>query len=145
MRTTSGCEEPRAVSVDSVKGIRQPSNLPTDTSRPLIPTRFTIYCTPTWELWRQLISKVAHSQSRFDPRAFQRQEFIELREHQSPLLARQSIPGDTRKRDVEARVLTPSIPAGRCVATLSVAHSACRTYRLFVFLQPCICIGSLQY
>ena len=50
--------------------------------------------------------------------------------HQWPLLARQSTPADILKRDVEARVLTPSIPAGRCVAALWVAHSARRTYRL---------------
>ena len=33
----------RAVSVDSVKGLRQSANLPTENSRPPIPTRCTIY------------------------------------------------------------------------------------------------------
>ena len=32
----------RAVSVDSVKGLRQPDNLPTENSRPPIPTRRTV-------------------------------------------------------------------------------------------------------
>ena len=32
----------RAVSVDSVKGLRQPTNLPTENSRPPIPTRCTV-------------------------------------------------------------------------------------------------------
>ena len=43
--TIAGCERPRAVSVDSVKGLRQPANLPTENSRPHIPTRYKIYCT----------------------------------------------------------------------------------------------------
>ena len=38
---------PRAVSVDLVKGLRQPANLPTENSRPPIPTRCTVYCAPT--------------------------------------------------------------------------------------------------
>ena len=50
----------KAVSVDSVKGQRQPANLPTENSRPPIPTRCTIYCAPTCESWRRLISKLAH-------------------------------------------------------------------------------------
>ena len=33
---------PKAVSVESVKGLRQPANLPTDNSRPLIPTGCTV-------------------------------------------------------------------------------------------------------
>ena len=60
------------------------------------------------------------------------------------MLARQSTPADTRNRDVEACVLTPSIPVGRCVAALWVAHSACRTCRLFVLLQPWMSIESFQ-
>ena len=60
--TTAGCERPRAVSVDSVNGLRQTSNLPTENSCPPMPTRCTTYCFPTSEIWRhQLISKVAHS------------------------------------------------------------------------------------
>ena len=100
VHTTSGCERPRAVSVDSVNGLRQLANLPTENSRSPIPTRCTIYCAPPWESWRQLISKVAHSPSRTDPRAFPLQEFFKLWEHQSPLLARQSTSADTRERDV---------------------------------------------
>ena len=38
---------PRAVSVDLAKGLRQPANLPTENSRPLIPTRCTVYCAST--------------------------------------------------------------------------------------------------
>ena len=38
---------PREVRVDSAKGIRRPANLPTDNSRPPIPTRCTVYCAPT--------------------------------------------------------------------------------------------------
>ena len=38
---------PRAVSVESVKGLRQPANLPTENSRPPIPTRCTVHCAPT--------------------------------------------------------------------------------------------------
>ena len=38
---------PRAVSVDSVKGLRQPADLPTENTRPPIPTRCTVYCAPT--------------------------------------------------------------------------------------------------
>ena len=38
---------PRAVSVDSVKRLRQLDNLPTENSRPPIPTRCTVYCAPT--------------------------------------------------------------------------------------------------
>ena len=38
---------PRAVSVDSVKGLRQPVNLPTENSRPPIPTGGAVYCAPT--------------------------------------------------------------------------------------------------
>ena len=53
---------PRAISIDSVKGLRQPANLPTENSRPPIPTRCTVYCAPTREIWRpRLISKLAHS------------------------------------------------------------------------------------
>ena len=37
----------RSVSVDSVKRQRQPANLPTENSRPPIPTRCTIYYAPT--------------------------------------------------------------------------------------------------
>ena len=47
VHTTSGCERPRAVGVDSVKGLRQPANMPTENLRPPIPTRCTIYCAPT--------------------------------------------------------------------------------------------------
>ena len=112
VHTTSGCERPRAVSVDSVKGQRQPANLPTENSRPPIPTRCTIYCAPTRESWRQLISKIAHSPSWSDPRAFQLQEIFTHREHQSPLLVRMSTPADTRKRNVEACVLIPSSRRG---------------------------------
>ena len=55
---------PRAVNVDSVKGLRQPTNLPTENSRPPIPTRCTVYCAPTSEIWRhRLIGKVAYSPS----------------------------------------------------------------------------------
>ena len=45
--TTAGCERPRAVSVDLVKGLRQPANLPTENSCLPIPTRCTMYCAPT--------------------------------------------------------------------------------------------------
>ena len=38
---------PRTVSVDSVKGVGQPVSLPTENSRPPIPTRCTVYCAPT--------------------------------------------------------------------------------------------------
>ena len=41
--------------------------------------------------------------------------FFKLRERQSHLLARKKTPADISKRDAEACVLTPSIPAGRCV------------------------------
>ena len=85
-------------------------------------------------------SKVAHNPSRSDPRAFQLQEFFKLREHQSPLLARQSTPADTRKGDVQACVLTPSVSAGKRVAALWVAHSPCRTCRP----AACMSIGSFQ-
>ena len=54
---------------------------------------------------------------------------------QSPLFARQSTPVDMRKRDVEACVVAPSIPAGRCVAALCVTRSPCRTYRLWCSWQ----------
>ena len=54
--------------------------------------------------------------------------FFKLRERQSPLLARQSTPADIRKRDIEACVLTSSIPAGRCVGALWVAYWACQRY-----------------
>ena len=64
----------------------------------------------------------------------QPQQLFKLREHQSPLLARQSTPAHIRKRDVEACVLTPSISAGRCAAILWAAHSASRTYHIFVWL-----------
>ena len=47
--------------------------------------------------------------------------FFKLRERQSHLLARKNNPVDIRKRDVEACVLTPSIPAGRCVGAVWVA------------------------
>ena len=54
--------KPRAVSIDKVKGLRQQANLPTENSRPPIPTTCTVYCAPTGEIWRyQLMSKVAHS------------------------------------------------------------------------------------
>ena len=33
---------PRAVGVESVKGLRQPANLPTENSRPPIPTKCTV-------------------------------------------------------------------------------------------------------
>ena len=39
---TSGYERPRAVRVDSVKGLRQPGNPPTEYSRPSLPTRCNI-------------------------------------------------------------------------------------------------------
>ena len=54
--------------------------------------------------------------------------FFVLRERQLHLLARKSTPVDVRKRDVEACVLTPLIPAGRCVGALWVACWACPTY-----------------
>ena len=41
--------------------------------------------------------------------------FSKLRERQSHLLARKKTQVDVRKREVEAFVLRPSIPAGRCV------------------------------
>ena len=56
---------PRAVNVDSMKGLRQPANLPTENARPPVPTyssKCTVYCAPTREIWRpRLISKLAHS------------------------------------------------------------------------------------
>ena len=38
---------PRAVSVDSVKELRHSANLPTENSRPPIPTRCGVYCALT--------------------------------------------------------------------------------------------------
>ena len=40
------------------------------------------------------------------------------------MLARQSTPADVRVWDIEACVLTPSIPAERCVAVMWAAHIA---------------------
>ena len=57
-------------------------------------------------------------------------------QHQSPLPARQSTPAHVRKRDIEACILTPSIPAGRCAAALWVGHLACWTYCLLVLPRP---------
>ena len=45
--TSAGCERPRAVSVNSVKELRQPANLPTENSPPPIPTKCIIYFAPT--------------------------------------------------------------------------------------------------
>ena len=42
-------------------------------------------------------------------------KFSKFRERRSPMLARQNTTAGVRKRDIEACVLTPSIPAGRCV------------------------------
>ena len=41
------------------------------------------------------------------------------------MLARKKTQVDIRKRDVEACVLTPSIPAGRCVGAVWVGYWAC--------------------
>ena len=127
---------PRAVSVDWVRGLRQPANLPTENSRPLIPTRCPVWCAPTWEIWRHqlVISKVAGSH-RLKPVPSilvlsNFKYFFKLRERQSPLLARQPTAVDIRKRDRVACVLTPSIPAGRCVSVLRVAQSRFPTYHL---------------
>ena len=46
---------------------------------------------------------------------------FKLRECQSRLLTSHRTPADNRKRDVEACVLTPSIPTGRSVGALWVA------------------------
>lgn len=56
--------------------------------------------------------------------------FFKLRERQSRLLARKNTPVDMRMRDTDACVLTPSVPAERCVGALSVAYWACSTYHL---------------
>ena len=45
-------ETQTAVSVDYVQGLRQSANLPTENSRPPIPTRRTGYCARTSERWR---------------------------------------------------------------------------------------------
>ena len=44
------------------------------------------------------------------------------------MLAKKKTPVDMRKRDVEACVLTPSIPAERCVGAVWVAYWACKRY-----------------
>ena len=44
------------------------------------------------------------------------------------MLERKKTPVDIRKRDAEACVLTPSIPAGRCVGAVWVAYWACQRY-----------------
>ena len=56
------------------------------------------------------------------------QVILKLREYQSHLLARKKTPADIRKRDVEACVLPPSIPSGRCVGAVWVAYWACQRY-----------------
>ena len=61
--------------------------------------------------------------------------FFKLRERQSHLLARKKTPVDIRKRDVEACVLTPSIPTGRCVGAVWVACWACQRYHQLCLSQ----------
>ena len=63
------------------------------------------------------------------------QVFFKLRERQSHLLARKKTPVNIRKRDVEACVLTPSIPAGRCVGAVWVAYWACQRYHHLCLTQ----------
>ena len=55
---------------------------------------------------------------------------FKLRERRSPLLERQITTAGTRRRDIEACVLSPSIPTGRCVGALCITPWACRIYRL---------------
>ena len=64
---------PRAVSVDAVKGLRQPDNRLTKNSRPSISIRCTVYCALIGEIWcHQLVGRVAHGpSSQSDPRAFE--------------------------------------------------------------------------
>ena len=66
----------------------------------------------------------------FDPTSATSTSFFKLRERQLHLLVRQRTPADVRMRDTQACVLTPSIPAGRCVGALWVAYWACPTYHL---------------
>ena len=66
----------------------------------------------------------------FDPTSTTSSSFFKLRERQSRLLVRKKTPVDIRKRDVEACVLTPSIPAGRCVGAVWVAYWAGPTYHV---------------
>ena len=54
------------------------------------------------------------------------------------MLARKKTPVDIRKRDVEACVLTPSIPAGRCVGAVWVAYWACQRYHHLCLSQQAI-------
>ena len=87
--------------------------------------------------WRhQLISIVAqHGPSLSDPpRPFQR-KLSKLRGRHSPTLARQNTTADVRKGDIEACVLAPSIPAGRCVGVPWVAYWACRRYHRLCLSQ----------
>ena len=51
------------------------------------------------------------------------------------MLARQLTVVDIRKRDIEACVLTPSIPAGRCVGVLWVCTIAMSDISHFVWVQ----------
>ena len=139
----------RAVSVDSVKGLRQPANLPTENSRPPIPTRCTVLCAPTSEIlraWRHQLISIAgqHGSSLSDPpRPFQH-NFSKLRERHSPMLARQNTTADVRKRGIEACALTSSIVAGRCVGVLRVAQSRCPTFLLSCESSSQVHIGSFH-
>ena len=60
------------------------------------------------------------------------------------MLTRQSTTADTRKRDAEACVLTPSIPTGRCMGALWVAHSPCSGYHLSCGSSSQVHIGSFH-
>ena len=70
--------------------------------------------------------------------------FSKLRERHSPMLARQNTTTDVRKRDIEACVLIPSIPARRCVGVLRVAQSRCPTYHLSCGSSSQVRIGSFH-
>ena len=61
------------------------------------------------------------------------------------MLARKKTPVDIRKRDVEACVLTPSIPAGRCVGAMWVAFWHARNITICVYGSKLPATWDFQY
>ena len=136
----------RAVSVDSVKGQRQPANLPTENSRPPIPTRCTIYCAPTCESWRRLISKLAHrptSQSDLRPHESNLNHFSSS-ESTSRHCSRDRALRQTYARGMSRHVFRPLDPGGEvrgCSVSCTIAMSDISP---LVFIAALRSIGSFQ-
>ena len=105
-----------------MKGLRQPANLPTENS-PTYPHQvYRVVCSHLRNL-ASAVDQYSSSQPTsliFDPTSEcnLNKFFFKLRERQSHLLARKKTPVGIRKRDVEACVLTPSIPVSYTHLTL---------------------------